>query len=150
VETRYLRAELYDVIDLSAYGEGGGIVVLAVEEWGDMVLPIIIGGWETFSILKGLGQISFPRPLTHDLMVTLFEELGVVVERVTIDANINSTYVATLVLRSKDGRELRFDARPSDAIAIAVRVDAPIYVADVLKKYAEDLNKLMSLLRRER
>lgn len=150
METKYLRAELYDVIDLSAYGEGGGILVLSVEEWGDRVLPIIIGGWETFSILKGLGQISFPRPLTHDLMVSLFDELGVVVEKATIDANINGTYVATLVLRSKDGRMLRFDSRPSDAIAIAVRVDAPIYVADVLKKYTEDLSRLMGLLKREK
>ncbi|MGB9704311.1 MAG: bifunctional nuclease family protein, partial [Pyrobaculum sp.] len=65
------------------------------------------------------------------------------VEKVTIDALVSSTYTATVYIKDRDGKTLSFDARPSDAVALAVRANAPIYIADNLEKYAEDVRKYL-------
>jgi hypothetical protein len=90
-------------------------------------LPIFIGAPEAHSIAQALGGGQFPRPLTHDLMKSVLEELGSEVVRVLITEAQEGTFFARLVY-SKDGEEIETDARPSDAIALALRFSASIYV----------------------
>ncbi len=139
---RYLKGELITVIE--AYDRAGqqvGVMLIGTDEWGDKALPIIIGSSEMISIKKGLGEIDFPRPLSHDLFVEILESLGAAVDKVTIDAMINGTYTATVYVKDSSGKVHSFDARPSDAVALAVRTGAPIYVADTLSSYAEDVSQ---------
>jgi len=139
---RYLKAELIALIEtVDSYGQLVGIMLIGADEWGDRAVPIIIGAAETLSIKKGLGEIDFPRPLTHDLFIDVIEALGATVEKVTIDALVSNTYTATVYVRDREGKVHSFDARPSDAVAVAVRVNAPIYIADTLEKHAEDVRR---------
>ena len=136
---KYLKAELVSLVEtVDSYGQLVGIMLIGAEEWGDKAVPIIIGAAETLSIKKGLGEVEFPRPLTHDLFVDVLEALGAAVEKITIDALVSNTYTATVYVKDREGRMHTFDSRPSDAVAIAVRVNAPIYIADTLEKHAED------------
>jgi hypothetical protein len=97
-------------------------------------LPIWIGLLEATSIATELEKIQFPRPMTHDLIKSFFTELNVTVERIEVCDLRNNTYYALIYLRDHD-RLSTIDARPSDAIAIALRMNAPIFVnEDVLTK----------------
>lgn len=102
-------------------------VVVLKDESGEVILPIWIGIAEATSIASVIKQLTMARPLTHDLMRDVFQELGVKVERVVITELRDSTYFAELVLSAGE-KALIFDSRPSDAIAIALRAAAPIYV----------------------
>lgn len=120
------------------------VMLLSTEEWGDYVLPIWIGMAEALSIQKAMGQIDFPRPLTHDLLVDILERLNATIEKITIDALVDHTYTATIYLKdNRTGSQHYIDARPSDAVAIALRINAPIYVARHLKRYTVSINELM-------
>ncbi len=120
------------------------IMLIGTDEWGDYVLPIAIGIAEAFSIQKAMGQADSPRPLTHDLLVEILERLNATVEKVTIDAFVNQIYTATIYLKdNRTGKEHYIDARPSDAVAIALRVNAPIYIASHLKQYTVPISELM-------
>ncbi|MCC6035634.1 MAG: bifunctional nuclease family protein [Pyrobaculum sp.] len=142
---KYLKAELVSLVEtVDSYGQLVGIMLIGAEEWGDKAVPIIIGAAETLSIKKGLGEVEFPRPLTHDLFVDVLEALGAAVEKITIDALVSNTYTATVYVKDREGRMHTFDSRPSDAVAIAVRVNAPIYIADTLEKHAEDVRRYMA------
>lgn len=103
-------------------------VVVLKNEAGDMHLPIWIGIAEATSIASAIKQVNMARPLTHDLISEIFSQVGVVVERVVITDLKDSTYYAELVLTHGD-KAIILDSRPSDAIAVAVRASAPIYVA---------------------
>lgn len=102
-------------------------VVVLKDESGEICLPIWIGIAEATSIASAIKQVNMARPLTHDLMYDIFGELGLRVERVMITELKDSTYFAELVLSFGD-KALIFDSRPSDAIAIALRASAPIFV----------------------
>ncbi|MFZ8841745.1 MAG: bifunctional nuclease family protein [Pyrobaculum sp.] len=142
---KYLKAELVSLVEtVDSYGQLVGIMLIGAEEWGDKAVPIVIGAAETLSIKKGLGEVEFPRPLTHDLFVDVLEALGAAVEKITIDALVSNTYTATVYVKDREGRVHTFDSRPSDAVAIAVRVNAPIYIADNLEKHAEDVGRYMA------
>jgi Uncharacterized conserved protein len=142
---KYIKAELVSLVEtVDSYGQLVGIMLIGAEEWGDKAVPIIIGAAETLSIKKGLGEVEFPRPLTHDLFVDVLEALGAAVEKITIDALVSNTYTATVYVKDREGRVHTFDSRPSDAVAIAVRVNAPIYIADTLEKHAEDVGRYMA------
>jgi bifunctional DNase/RNase len=106
-------------------------VVVLRERDGVRVLPIWIGPAEASAIAMHMAGMAFPRPLTHDLAVSLIDVLGGRVERMEIHTVEAGTYHAVLVLRAGD-RVLRVDARPSDSIAIALRTRAAIVVADDL------------------
>ncbi len=98
------------------------------------LLPIWIAGPEARAIAIALENIKIPRPLTHDLIGNILHELDAKLKRVVIAELRNDTYIAFLSVESK-GKELQIDSRPSDAIAIALRVKAPIFVsAQVLAK----------------
>ncbi len=98
---------------------------------GERKLPILIGGFEATAITLPLEGTRPDRPLTHDLIKNILDRVDIRLDRVVIDDLWNGIYYAKLYLR--DGREeMEIDARPSDAIAMAVRFDAPIYVADAI------------------
>lgn len=109
-------------------------IVLLVDIENRRMIPIWIGQPEANAILLAMEQIPAPRPMTHDLLKNLLMEFGVKVLRVEITDLRDSTYYATLYLKCKKV-VTGIDSRPSDAIAIALRCSAPIYVSDrVLEK----------------
>ncbi len=116
-------------------------VVLLEDMQGNM-LPIYIGHLEALSIGNVIKNVSPPRPMAHDLMVNIFERLGVKIEGVLIDEKVDKIYYARLLIR-KDNNVMQFDARPSDCIALALRVEAPIRVR---KKVLEGSEVEMSRL----
>lgn len=103
-------------------------IVVLKDESGEITLPIWIGIPEATSIASAIKQVTMARPLTHDLFYDLLLEVGVTVQRVVITELRESTYFAELVLGQGD-RIMVLDSRPSDAIAMALRASAPIYVA---------------------
>jgi uncharacterized protein len=102
---------------------------------GSRRLPIVIGEAETYAITLPLERKKHGRPMTHDLMISILERLDVEVNRVVVDDLWDHVYYAKLFVR-QDGLEFEIDSRPSDAIALAVRVDAPIFVADGILEQA--------------
>jgi len=109
-------------------------VIVFREKKGDRFLPVVIGIAEVNAIKLKLSGITPPRPLTHDLVVHVIERLGARLEKVYIDKLEQNTFYAKLYLKH-EGQEIIIDARPSDSVAVALRVGAPIYAAeDVLNK----------------
>lgn len=92
-------------------------------------LPIWIGPFEADAITIQLQNVEVARPLTHDLLKSVIEELGAEIEQVAITELRNDTFYAEITLLV-DGRRLEVDSRPSDAIALAVRAGVPVYVAE--------------------
>ena len=111
---------------------GSPIVVLHDKE-NRKALPIWIGSAEASAIIRKIENIAVARPMTHDLVINIVQKTGYKLDRIEINDVEKETYFATLVLVDKEGKEVRVDARPSDAIAVAIRIDAPIFVtANVL------------------
>ncbi len=104
-------------------------IVVLKEESGNRFLPIWIGPFEADAITLQLQGIDAPRPLTHDLLKAMIETLGGEVLHIVINGLEKNTYYARIVL-DVDGDTVEVDSRPSDAIALGVRVNAPIYVAE--------------------
>jgi bifunctional DNase/RNase len=103
-------------------------VVILKEKERDRYLPIWIGPWEASAIAMKLQGLTPERPLTHDLFATTLEELGIQVQRVVISDLADETFHARIILESA-GRTVEVDARPSDALALAVRAKVQIFAA---------------------
>jgi len=110
-------------------------VVILQELDGDRVLPIWIGPAEASAIAMHLADVEISRPLTHDLICTMLNSLGGEVNKVIITEVKKSTYYAELIV-SRNGDVISVDARPSDSIAVALRVDARIFANDDLLEIA--------------
>ena len=111
-------------------------VVLLREQTGDRVLPIYIGPEEAASIARALEGVAPPRPMTHDLLRDALLALGASVTSISITELRDRTFFAEIEL-ALAGRSVRVSSRPSDAVALAVRVEAPIFAAeDVLDEAA--------------
>jgi len=109
-------------------------VMLLKEVEGDRILPIWIGLLEATSIAAKIENIQFPRPLTHDLMKNIFDFLGVKIPKIEIVDLRDNTYYAIITL-DIEGKTIDIDARPSDAVALALRTGAEIFVKEeVLEK----------------
>ncbi len=109
-------------------------IVLLKDETGKKILPIWIGAAEGNSIALAMSSMKASRPLTHDLIVSIFDRLEIEVARVVVSDLIDNTFYASLYLLHGD-KEFHIDSRPSDAIAVAIRVNAPIFVQEeVLNK----------------
>ena len=138
-----------DIIGLSTSPSSGGAYALVLGEVeGNRRLPIIIGAFEAQAIALELEKIQPPRPMTHDLLRDTFEAVEVEVTEVVIDELREGTFFAKIRYRH-DGEEHQLDSRPSDAVALAVRVDAPIFVAPMVLNeagiVAEDESDISSL-----
>ena len=107
---------------------GSPIVVLQDKD-NRRALPIWIGSAEASAIIRVIENIRVQRPMTHDLIVNMIEDLGYEIVKVEITDVEKETFFSSIVLQNKKGEEVVIDSRPSDAIAVAIRVDAPIFVS---------------------
>ena len=107
-------------------------VIVLKEKQGGRFLPVVIGISEVNAIKLKLSGIKPPRPLTHDLLLSVIERLGAKLHKVLIDKLENNTFYAKLYLSVNGDKEVLIDARPSDSVALALRAGAPIYVEDAV------------------
>jgi hypothetical protein len=116
-------------------------IIVLKEKEGGRLLPIVIGFLEANAIKMKISGVVPPRPLTHDLLVTVIEALEAKVKKIIIDKLEDGTFHAKIVLSCRgNGQEETVDARPSDSIALAVRVKAPIFVDEEVIKKSEILH----------
>ncbi len=120
-------------------------VVVLVDLAGEKALPIWIGVFEAEAITRGLEDVVTLRPMTHDLLKQILDTFRVSLIRVVIHGIKGNTYYANLYLNI-DGEEVVVDSRPSDAIALAVRIKSPIYVAESVISSTKQLGALASSL----
>jgi len=106
----------------------GTPIVILKDINSDTILPIWVGTYEANAIALEIEKIAPPRPMTHDLLRNLIVEVGAMVERVVVTELRDNTFFAVIELRAADGGQMLLDARPSDAIALALRSDCPIFV----------------------
>jgi uncharacterized protein len=104
-------------------------IVLLKTADGNKFLPIWIGHPEAAAILMKLQSQAPPRPMTHDLLSDMLEQLGAQIVRITVTELRENTFYAQITVQ-QDGSEIEIDSRPSDAIALAIRAEAPIFAAD--------------------
>jgi len=125
-------------------------IMLLKEINGNGTLPIWIGKPEADSIALALGKIETPRPLTHDLIKNITDSLKIRITKIIVTEILNNTYYSLLCLN--DGKKETFvDSRPSDAVAIALRADAPIFIEDSImeQKSADELEEWLKNLKPE-
>ncbi len=108
-----------------------GNAVLIRPMGAESAVPIFMGQLEAQSILIGMGNVPMPRPLTHDLFISLFKHLGTSILRVEINSLINGTFFARIILKSGDS-EITVDCRPSDALGLAVRKKCTIFIDEAI------------------
>lgn len=109
---------------------GEQLIILKEKDGGGRLLPIIIGPYEAEAIRMKVKGITPPRPLTHDLLKSTIKELGAKLEGIIIDRLSEGIFFAKLMIAVREEKEVRIDARPSDAIALALRANVPIFVAE--------------------
>ena len=119
----------------SSPSTGGAYAILLKEVSGSRRLPIIIGAFEAQAIALEIEGIKPPRPLTHDLLKNIIDNLGAVIIEVIVDELRENTFYAKIIMDISSITS-EIDSRPSDAIALAVRAQAPIYVAESVMQAA--------------
>lgn len=125
-----------DILGLSTSPSSGGAYALILNEVeGNRRLPIIIGTFEAQAIALELEHIKPPRPMTHDLLKNMIQNFGANVQQVFINDLSEGTFFAKIIY-DDNGQQMEQDARPSDAIALAVRFDASIFVASEILEEA--------------
>lgn len=123
-------------------------VVVLVDSASHKALPIWIGVFEAEAISRGLEEVVTLRPMTHDLIKQILDTFQVSLTQVVINDLKGNTFYANLYL-TVDGKELIVDSRPSDAIALAVRLKAPVFVAKLVMESAKELGLFASNLLEE-
>lgn len=128
----------------------GMYILLLKEIDGAQTLPIWIGKPEADSIALALGRVITPRPLTHDLLKNILTTLDVGISRVVVTDIIDNTYYASIYLLN-GSKEIAVDSRPSDAVAIALRLHVPIFVEDDIleKRHTDELEEWLKNLKPE-
>ena len=106
-----------------------GNAVLVKPLGSERAVPIFIGQLEAQSILIGLGNVPMPRPLTHDLFISVMEKVNVSVERVEVTDLKDGTFYARILMK-QGMKKLSIDSRPSDALGLAARLRCPLYIAE--------------------
>jgi bifunctional DNase/RNase len=113
-------------------------IVVLQDEASERILPIWIGTYEANAIALTIERITTPRPMTHDLLRNVFHGLEITVDRIVVTDVRNNTFYAAIHCRHMD-REVVIDSRPSDAIALALRMNSPIFVEDDVVQRAQSL-----------
>jgi bifunctional DNase/RNase len=112
----------------------GTPIIILKDVNSETMLPIWVGAYEANAIALEIEKIAPPRPMTHDLLRNLIVELGLTVDRVVVTSLRDNTFYAVIEMSGADGESMRLDSRPSDAIALALRADCPIFVdAEVIQ-----------------
>jgi uncharacterized protein len=106
----------------------GTPIIILKDVNSETMLPIWVGAYEANAIALEIEKIAPPRPMTHDLLRNLIVELGLTVDRVVVTSLRDNTFYAVIEMTGEDGEAMRLDSRPSDAIALALRADCPIFV----------------------
>ena len=106
----------------------GTPIIILKDVNSETMLPIWVGAYEANAIALEIEKISPQRPMTHDLLRNVILEMGANVERVVVTELRDNTFFAMIIMKDRSGDSLMIDARPSDAIALALRVDCPIFV----------------------
>jgi bifunctional DNase/RNase len=106
----------------------GTPIIILKDVSSDTMLPIWVGAYEANAIALEIEKIAPQRPMTHDLLRNLIVQMGATVERVVVTELRDNTFYAIIEMRNGEGDVLMLDARPSDAIALALRADCPIFV----------------------
>ena len=106
----------------------GTPIIILKDVNSDTMLPIWVGAYEANAIALEIEKIAPQRPMTHDLLRNLIVEMGAQVERVVVTELKDNTFFAVIEMRASDGSPMMLDSRPSDAIALALRADCPIFV----------------------
>ncbi len=106
----------------------GTPIIILKDVNSETMLPIWVGAYEANAIALEIEKIAPPRPMTHDLLRNLIVELGLKVDRVVVTSLRDNTFYAVIELTGENGEPMRLDSRPSDAIALALRADCPIFV----------------------
>jgi len=106
----------------------GTPIIILKDVNSETMLPIWVGAYEANAIALEIEKIAPPRPMTHDLLRNLIVELGMKVDRVVVTSLRDNTFYAVIEITADDGEAMRLDSRPSDAIALALRADCPIFV----------------------
>src|SRR3989442_12412209 len=106
----------------------GTPIIILKDVNSETMLPIWVGAYEANAIALEIEKIAPPRPMTHDLLRNLIVELGLTVDRVVVTSLRDNTFYAVIEMSGEDGESMRLDSRPSDAIALALRADCPIFV----------------------
>ena len=119
------------VLGLARSPGDAGVFLLLKDRTGPRVLPLGIGPFEAEAIALQLQGTTVPRPMSHDLLARVFVELEARLEHVEVSALVDNTFIAALVVEY-GGHQQTIDSRPSDAVALALRVQAPIYVAEAI------------------
>jgi bifunctional DNase/RNase len=105
-------------------------IIVLKDPQGDAVLPIWVGLFEANAIALQIEKIGTPRPMTHDLLKSFLGNLGARVEKIVISDLKENTFYAVIHLLQRDGGRVEVDSRPSDAIALALRAESPIFVEE--------------------
>ncbi len=108
-----------------------GSAILIRPIGSERAVPIFIGQLEAQSILVGMSNINLPRPITHDLFLDMLKNLSITVERIEINRLTGATFYAQIIVR-QGKKKYTFDSRPSDAIAVAIRVKCSLYIAEYI------------------
>src|ERR1700755_3296263 len=116
-------------------------IVVLKDVGGDGVLPIWVGIYEANAIALEIEKVTTPRPMTHDLIKNLLTGLDTQVHKVVVTELREDTFFAVIWLE-RDGRVISIDSRPSDALALALRVDCPIFVEDDVLKTSKQANSV--------
>jgi bifunctional DNase/RNase len=111
-------------------------IILLKEENGERFLPIWVGAFEASAIALEIVNFKAPRPMTHDLIISIIKDLGAKVEFIAVTNIIKDTFYAVLTLMDTAERTISIDLRPSDAIAIAVRSRCPIFASNLVLENA--------------
>ena len=116
-------------------------LIVLKEKNGERLLTIVIGLNEASAIKMRIGGFNPPRPLTHDLLLSMIKNLEANLEKIIIDRLEENTFFAKLIIKTESGQTKIIDARPSDSIALAVRANVPIFVDESVIKQTEVFNK---------
>lgn len=112
----------------------GTPIIILKDVHSETILPIWVGAYEANAIALEIEKMASQRPMTHDLLRNMIVQMGVRVERVVVTELRDNTFFAVIEMRTNNGEALMLDARPSDAIALALRADCPIFVnEDVIR-----------------
>jgi bifunctional DNase/RNase len=131
-----VQVELYKII-IDEKNDEQAIVLR--EKGGQRQVPIVIGFVEASSIQMRIAGVTTPRPLTHDLLASVIQSLEAKVEHLLIDDLVEGTFFAKLCLKDHEGHSVLVDSRPSDGIALAVRLNIPMFVEEKIFEQALSL-----------
>ena len=127
-----VRMQLARIVIVDSQEERASMIVLR-EVDGDRAFPILIGVNEAYAIDRRTRGVLVPRPMTHDLLLSVIQELDGHLEQIVINELRNQTFYAKLVVR-RDGGLIEIDSRPSDALAVGAGTDVPVFVDESVLK----------------